>query len=471
MKIKKILQFAIGPIGAAGLSVLIIPTLSWYYSTEDIGRLAMLTTATSFCVLLFSLGLDQAYVREYNEVQDKHALLRAVLAPTLLLLCITLLMFEVSSTSLSEILFHKKSAIISFLLNLSIILVFLSRFLGLVLRMQERALAYSLSQLLPKVFLLLLIISYVCFSVEASFEYLLFANVFSSLIVFLILVWNIRYDLLKASFCHIDKEKLKGMLNYGIPLIFSGIAYWGLTAIDRFFLRELSSYEELGIYSVAINFAAVALILQNVFTTVWVPIVYKWIADGVDVNKITNVSDGLLMLVVILFCVLGMFSWLISYILPPDYVEVQYIVIPCLAAPFFYTLSEVTGVGVGIRRKSVFSLMSTVIALLVNIAINYALIPLYGAKGAAIASAISFAVFFLIKTECSNYLWKKVPRLHVYLFIVILLFGCILHVLIAQYFFFEVVLFWFFTLCGSLLFFKRIINKLYSNIKSFKYES
>ena len=71
----KIIGFALGPIITAILGLASLPILAWYFSTEDIGRISMLQVVISFTVILFSLGLDQSYVREYHQVKNKAVLL------------------------------------------------------------------------------------------------------------------------------------------------------------------------------------------------------------------------------------------------------------------------------------------------------------------------------------------------------------------------------------------------------------
>jgi len=465
---KEAFYFALGPIGAALLSVFILPLLTWYFNVEDIGRLAMLTTATSFCVLFFSLGLDQAYVREYHEVKDKSALFLSVIFPGLYFLVFTIVIFIIFGIDIAGLLFGISSTFVFSLLLISILCVFLSRYLGLILRMQERALAYSMSQLLPKIFLLALIGFYILFSVEATFQYLLMANVFASVAVLIVMLWNVKIDLLKSVFSKIDFVILKRMIGYGIPLIFSGLAYWGVTAVDRFLLRELSTFEELGIYSLAINFAAIGLVFQNIFTTVWVPIVYKWAANGVDAGKLDQVKDIVLLVIVMVFCLSAMLSWVISFFLPPVYDQVQYILIPCLACPLFYTLSEVTGIGIGIKRKTWFSLWATLITLAVNTGANLILIPIYGATGAAIASAIAFFVFLLVRTESSIYLGQTFSRANVYAFSLVSLVGCVFHVLYARELFIYLYFFWLAFFVFTLFYFRNVIIKLIIALKVYR---
>lgn len=64
---QKIAAFAIGPIGGAVLGLISLPIITWFFSQEDVGRMAMLQVTLGFSILLFSLGLDQSYVREFHE--------------------------------------------------------------------------------------------------------------------------------------------------------------------------------------------------------------------------------------------------------------------------------------------------------------------------------------------------------------------------------------------------------------------
>jgi O-antigen/teichoic acid export membrane protein len=53
--------------------------------------MAMLQVTLSFSILLFSLGLDQSYVREFHEAENKPALLKRTMLLGLLLLLLLLL--------------------------------------------------------------------------------------------------------------------------------------------------------------------------------------------------------------------------------------------------------------------------------------------------------------------------------------------------------------------------------------------
>lgn len=417
MNAKKILQFSIGPVGAAAIGLLSLPLVAWYFSAEDLGRLSMLQVAVGFALLLFSLGLDQAYVREFHEEDDKPSLLKATFLPGFIVLIAVLTGGVFSPYSLSFLLFGIESLSITVLLCITVVLSFFSRFLSLILRMQERGFAYSMSQLLPKFLFLLVILSYILCKADAVFKNLLTAYFISIFAVFAIFVWSTRKDWLPCFSAKINREKQIQMVRYALPLIASGLAFWGLTAIDKIFLRSFSTFSELGIYSLAVSFAAVALVFQSVFSTVWAPVVYRWAANGVESKKIEDVIDYVTLAILIIWSLTGMLSWIVALILPAEYTKVPHILLAAIAYPLLYTLSEATGVGVGISRKTGYSLLAAAISFSVNVIGNWLLIPSYGAAGAAVASLLAFFTFFIIRTEASVIVWIGFSRKRMYLLV------------------------------------------------------
>lgn len=409
------MAFALGPIGSAVLGFLTLPLISWYFDQQDIGRIAIFQTTISFCAMLLTLGLDQAYVREYHETDNKLSLFKACLLPSLLATILFLLLFSASGTSISQLLFELDSTKFSVIVAGVVIASILIRYFSLILRMEERGLAFSMSRLLPKLLFLIVIGYYILYNQVNSFEQLIYAHLISYVIVLTVFAWNTRKSWCHAFTARVEKDKLHSLFKLGLPLTFGAVAYWGLTSLDKVFLLTYSSYEELALYSVSVSFAGAAAIVQNVFSTIWAPMVYKWIAQGTGEQQVEKVTHVMLGIIVGLFSLIGLFSWIVNFILPQEYDAVRYLLVVCMSAPLLYTLSETTKVGIGISRRSSFSMAASLMACGVNVVGNYVLIPKYGATGAAASTSVSFWLFLVIRTEFSCYLWKSIKRLHIYL--------------------------------------------------------
>lgn len=432
MKIKNILGFALGPLATAAFGLVTIPAIAWIFSPEDVGRLNVFQITVSFCLLLSVLGLDQAYVREYHEASDRAELLKACFVPGFLVLLLLTIGTVFFSQKISKFLYGLDDPRLYLMTLLAFISSYISRFLSLILRMQERGLAFSMSQVLPKALQLMLVAS-MAFSVfHKEFLHLLLITVVSISSVLMLYTWNTRKQWRTAFDKKIDPGNFYRLLAFGFPLIFSGLAYWGLTATSTFVLRSSSSLSELAIYSVACSFAGAAVIFQAIFSIVWAPTVYKWVAEGVDMKRVDVVAQQALAIVCAIVVACGSVAWITDWLLPLQYMQVKYILLCCIVQPLLYTLSEVTCVGIAITRRTMLSLWVTVAAMLTNIGLSVALVPHYGAAGAAIANALAFLVFFVGRTEASAWVWRKFPRRRLYLVICSTVSLSVLTVLLAS---------------------------------------
>ena len=435
MNKKTILGYAIGPVGSGLLGFISLPIITWFYSVEDVGRISMLQVFMSFSVLLFCLGLDQAYVREYHEAKNKPLLFKTVIFPGLFLSVFSFLFIifydlEIISTWLYEI----PSSYLSIVTIVCFIIALISRFLSLILRMQERSFAFSMSQLLPKIIFLFIVINTVWLGFARDTYSLITANVCSVILAFLVFAWNTRSEWLLAFKEKIDKEQLSSAFSFGWPLIFGGLASWGVNVMDRLFLRHFSTYTELGVYSITMSVAAVVTIFAGVFNTIWSPMAYKWMSeDNFDYEKIDTVLEYVVAAIYFFIVLTSLFSWIIPYFLPTAYSKIEYLIAVCLLGPLLYTLSEVTGIGISIARRTKFSMLCAIVATLCSAILNYFLVPKLGASGAAISTAIAFLVFFILRTVISALVWRKKFHLKVFIIMTTLLILSSLNLLLENF--------------------------------------
>lgn len=420
MNFGKIAGFALGPLGAALFGFITLPVVTWLYPPEDVGRLAMLQVAINFTALLFGLGLDQAFIREYHTSDSRPALFKAAVLPGLVVLLLSLSPFLFRPTLLSDLLFEIESWTISTMVVACVLAAFTVRFLSLILRMEERGVAFSMGQVLPKLFFLLIVALFALWGIGADTWHLLFAHALALVAVACGYAWALRRVWWAALGERVDRDRQRQMIAYGFPLIFAGLAFWGLTATDRILLRSLSTFEELGKYSVAANIAAAALVLKTLFQTLWAPQVYKWESEGGSTKKIRAMNHYMLVCIVILFSLVGALSWMIDLLLPVQYENVKYLMVPCLAYPMLFTLSETTAVGINLARKTGYSVAVAGVAFLANAGLNLLLIPRFAAAGAAVATVLAFWLFFILRSEFSARVWESFPRREQYCFTAVL---------------------------------------------------
>jgi len=165
MNRNKLLAYALGPVGSASAGLLTLPLMSWHFAGGDIGRIVLLQTAASLALIVLGLGLDQAYVREFHHCGGRQAALFKNLAwPPLLLGVAAATAVWLSAPEMpSEKIFGLADGTLSLLCLLFAAGLLPVRYLSLILRMQERALAFSFSQLLPKLLVLAAVAGGSCF--------------------------------------------------------------------------------------------------------------------------------------------------------------------------------------------------------------------------------------------------------------------------------------------------------------------
>lgn len=414
MKARNILGFAFGPLTGAVIGAVAVPIMAWVFSPADIGRLNVFQMCLSFALLLSSLGLDSAYVREYHVVDDRSRLLASCFLPGFLQILLIFALTVPFGSHVAEWLYSIADPQLYLVTALAFIASYISRFLSLILRMQERGWAYSASQILPKLLSLILIGCVALLEVDTNFHLLQSITFAGTLVIMVTYAWNTRQDWARAIHVRIRRDEMTSLLAYGFPLALSGLAYWGLTATSTFALRHWSTLEDLAVYSVTSSFASAAVIFQSIFATIWAPTVYKWVAHGVDMKKVDDVVRHALPIVCLIFIAVGLFSWLVDYILPPHYRPVKYLLAAAVAPSLLYTLSEVTTVGISISRRTGWTIWITLAALLANMGMNWWLVPRYGAAGAVLSNAAAFFLFFLLRTEVSAAVWRQFPRARLY---------------------------------------------------------
>jgi O-antigen/teichoic acid export membrane protein len=405
LNLKNISAFSVGTLGAAVAGIITIPLLTWLVSPEDIGRFNIYQLIIGFGVLFLSLGLDQTFARYYNENVDRYRLLLDCYLPGAFIFLLALIPIVWMRDEVSQFLYGEvKSSHVVFT-ALSVFVMYLLRISSVILRMNGNGVLYSINQVLPKGLLCVLLVLNFFLSGYSNFSTVLLLSFVALLVVI--------PQFTSVVFTYIKLNREGAAVVVGRRL--SSLIYWAVTAIGSVLLKDMVGLDELGLYAVAINLAGVAVVFQNILSVVWVPIVYKWVSSNEDLSRIDRVLSVVLFFVLVLTSLVGVFSGLIDLLLPADYSEVKYLLTCAVLQPFFYALSEVSGIGVSVVKKTYLNVVGNFCVLILCFACAYFLIPLYGAAGAIMSNTIAFFVFLIFRTEFSARYWRDIPRRKLYL--------------------------------------------------------
>ena len=423
MNIKNIVGFSVGPIGLAFLGLISVPMLTWMYPAEDIGRLNILQMVCSFGMMVFSLGLDQAYIREYHSSKNRNGLFLICFAPVVFACGCLIPVFIIYGQELSSYLFKSNSNRLLLPVVVAVFSTVALRFFTTILRMRNQSWLFSFCQMLNRiVFIVSCVVTY--FFVNAQ-DFVVLAYMFALglFIAACLAAWLVRKSLMDSAHCKIIFKHITLLLRFSLPLVVAGFFYWGLNATGTLMLSKYSTLAELGVYSVAFSIGGAATIFQQIFTVVWAPTVYKWVEQGVEVSKFENIMADVLAVVALLFCMVGVFSWTLDYFLPSQYAAIKFYVLCAIVPPIFYTLTEISAIGIGIVKKTWLSVLATACALVVSVSLNYVLVPLYGAGGALVSAVLAFTIFLVMKTELAIWVWLPIARFKLYASV--LFFACV----------------------------------------------
>ncbi|ELB2966993.1 oligosaccharide flippase family protein [Vibrio parahaemolyticus] len=432
MNLKNILSFSIGPFLGLILSVILLPLTTWTFSPENIASVSIFIAILNLSFSILCLGQDRTYLRWYYEYNDKFGLKKLTLTPLFILsILLGILLASNDLTYLSKFLYDSDKVETIYYTYFSVVFAAFARMLGMEFRLEEKGIAYSLISLIPKITLLVLIVLHFVKNWSDEIELLLLFHLVSQISVFIYVIIQQKH-FIKIIMSKVNFSELKEMILYGLPLLLGSIAYWALTSIDRFLLKSWSGLGELASYSVAISFASAAVLVQTVFSTIWSPAIYKKVANDEDLSFITDVINKITVFICFFVVFVAFLSPIVSCFLPPFYDDVQYLLVSSILCPLLYTLSEATFIGIGIKKKSSYALLSSIFAFLTALISNSILIPILGAKGAAISTALGFYIFFIFRTELSCLIWKKIPRKKLYLLVNLITLSCFFHTLLAM---------------------------------------
>ncbi|MFQ5769443.1 MAG: oligosaccharide flippase family protein [bacterium] len=217
---------------------------------------------------------------------------------------------------------------------------------------------------------------------------ILYGALLSSVIVFLInFAFIRRYIVLQFS-----KVLFKKMLRFGLPLIPGALAFWLMSSADRYFLIHYSDTHEIGLYSMGFRFAVILeFILREPFEKNWASIYFRLAKQANAKAQFSNIFTYYFLIGSFLCLGISIFAKPVIQIMTTPAFYSAYEVVPLLAvAILFRGMSNTTAVGIGISGKTEYYGLTVVATALINLLLNYLLIPPFGMKGAALATMFSF---------------------------------------------------------------------------------
>lgn len=200
----------------------------------------------------------------------------------------------------------------------------------------------------------------------------------------------------------LDKSLFKEIIKYSLPLVPTYILWWITSASDRYFVIAMVSSAENGIYSAAHKIPTLLLLVTTLFYQAWQMSAIENKDDSDLSGYYDQVYGAYSSLLFIAAAGLIMIVKPFTYILVDNDPEKNFVFgyhyTPILIiAMIFQCLCQFLSSIYNVRKKSVNSMVTSIVAAVVNIVLDILLIPRLGAYGAAIATMTAYFACFMVR--------------------------------------------------------------------------
>jgi len=192
-----------------------------------------------------------------------------------------------------------------------------------------------------------------------------------------------------------NRKLIYSTFKFSLPLFLTGFLAFFVNKTDTFMIGYFLRDADVGVYNIALRIGTMSGFILTAFNTTFAPMISNLyeqdkIKELASIYKI--ITKWILIINLIAFSFFILFSNEIMLFFGKEFTAGAYALI-------FIGMGQIIRVAVGpagyintMTGKPRFELYNNFIVLILNVILNYMLIPIYGINGAAIASAFSVAI-------------------------------------------------------------------------------
>lgn len=405
---KDSMVYGLGNIAVKVIGFLLIPlyTDKKYFTVDDFGTITILDITALILIALMASGLPQSFMRWYwdkeQEKNQKGIFFMSMSMQFLVSALFCILLFPLAGKA-SQLLFSKADwGFVIKLLILSAALQSVNNIVNTLMRIQAKAVLFSLVNF-SKLFIVLLLTVYFIVFRKLGVEGIYIAQVIGNLIFLIILAGYI----IKNARPYVNLPLLREMGKYGFPLLLSNVAAASITVIDRFSLNSLTALKFVAIYGLAYKISSVLkMVIVDSIKMAITPMAMKKI-NSPDNHRFYSKNllySSFIVMLGIIFVSLFSFEVLKIIAKSKDYWD-AFAIVPLLSISVFFTnLRETSNYGLIINKRTGIIGIIVVVSSLLNIILNIVLIPYWNMYGAAVATIVTQCLFWYM---CYHYSQKE----------------------------------------------------------------
>lgn len=417
--LKNTVIVAIGQICTKFISFFLLPFYTEYLNSSEFGVVDLLNTFVSLIIPIISFQLDQAVFRFLIDSRSDENKKNTIITTSMFSVIIQALIF--SFFYLSASIFWKNEYQFFFLINvlatlIASVLLQISRGIG-------NNVLYSTGSLISGVITIVCNVIFIAFFKLGAYGMLL-GTFLGNFISTVFLVWKLHiFSILK--FKNINKNVLKKLLKYSIPLIPNAISWWIVNASDRVIISKFLGLGENGVYSAANKFSNICITFFYVFSLTWTESAAVHYQDTDKEEYFSDIYNKTIKLFTsFCFMIIAILPFTFNFFIRGESYSSAYYQIPILLVSTIFNIVVSMYGSIYVAAKNSKEIARTSIySALINIIVNLLLIKFLGLYAASLSTLIAYFAMSLYRGIDS----KKYVRIDIdKKFIAISAFVCML---------------------------------------------
>jgi O-antigen/teichoic acid export membrane protein len=386
-----------------------MPIMTRLLSREEYGLLSLTFTTVAVVVIVTSLGLGDATVRLYGEWRLQGAAsLRSLCESVLTGAAVMGTLAAVAVVLLSDWIGSRTTSDYGSCLRLASALVVIravSVVLYQIYRAQERAFAHSASQVAARCGVVALAVPLLLVGERVAATVILATIIIESLVVLLRLGDLWRRGIVER--LRLARPVLTAAAVYGMPLALAGAARFFLDYGDRFVIERLLGLNAVAVYTVPYDLAQkLADCLIAPLQLAVVPILFRlWAERGRETTAelASSILSYILVGIIPIAALYLLFQAdLLVLIASAKYRDSTVLTPYVLPGVLLGSINFIVVTGLTIQKRTGLVALNVCAVALLNLLMNFALIPLWGLIGAAIATTVAYGALV-----ASNYFGSR----------------------------------------------------------------
>ncbi|HEY8892193.1 MAG TPA: oligosaccharide flippase family protein [Clostridium sp.] len=398
------LVYAAGQILIQALNFLLLPVYTNKLGVIEYGKISTITAFTGFISSFLILSIQSGLCRFYKDEVDKNKIVNTALNFAYLISGVMLILMCIFGRMISKMIFDfGDSYKILYVIIITSILGQIASLYTSKYSMEYKALKVCIIQVL-QISLQFIIIIYLVLKMNIGLMGVLYGQLIASFTVFIVLtlleIKNYKFEM--------NKLLLKNMMIFSLGLLPVNLSGWILTLSDRYFIKHYNGFGDTGVYNLGYQFG---MLINPLFIT---PFLNSFTAYKFEIYKNSNAKEELKNLfrkynVIGCFIMLGIaiYSKFGIMVFANKDFENAYKVVPLILYSYFlYGKTGYYALGFQIQNKTYKIGIYMGYAAVLNIILNFLLVPKGGTMGAATATIISYFLLNLIFIKSSDKYFK-----------------------------------------------------------------